>query len=261
MVPESIRRIAKRAAPSHMADRARRHERDLRQREGITALAHRMIGPSTFATVARGPVAGLRYPTSRIADVDTPLGKLLGVYEHEIAALFTRPGVGPFIDVGCADGYYAVGMPVANPGMPSYAFDLASSARELCSTMAELNGVAGSVSVGGRFSLSALRHIPHSRALVLIDIEGGEGALLSRGMAKELQTCTVVVEVHEFMAPGTQAALDESFRETHREPRIYRQSPPQEPPEIANWTAPERERALHEFRPSELWWACYEPLD
>ena len=159
-----------------MADRARSYEREYRIRHGITGLGERLAS-STDATVRSGPFAGLRYPADRLADVDAPVAKLVGCYEQEIADIFADAlggGVRTFVDVGSADGYYAVGMAVRNPLLTTYAYDLSRSARRLCAAVAALNGVADRVRLGRRCDARELRGLPLEGALMLCDIEGGE---------------------------------------------------------------------------------------
>src|ERR1039458_8198220 len=129
--PAQARKVAQRHFPALMADRARRYERRFRHQQGVTAAAQRLIEDGG-AAVRSGPFAGMLYPPNRIADVDSPSAKLLGVYEREIQGAFAdalEHGVSTMVDIGCADGYYAVGMPFASSAVTSYAFDLASSAR------------------------------------------------------------------------------------------------------------------------------------
>src|SRR4051794_32047012 len=133
MLRETLRKTAQRHAPALMAERARKYEVGVREREGITGLAHR-IDP----VVQVGPFTGLRYPDDRLAEVDAPVAKFLGVYESEIAYVF-EGDYSVFVDVGCADGYYVAGM--ARRGVRSVGFDIARSARELCTALAALNGV------------------------------------------------------------------------------------------------------------------------
>ena len=130
------------------------------------------------ATVRAGPFAGLTYPRDQLADVDAPVAKLVGCYEQEIAATFREAladGVDVFVDVGSADGYYAVGMAVRSPSLTTHAYDLSRSARNLCAAIAALNGVDARVRLGSSCDTAALARLPLDGALLLCDIEGGEG--------------------------------------------------------------------------------------
>lgn len=233
--------------PGLMANRARRYEREFRRRQGIVADALILIGNGP-AVVRSGPFAGMRYPPDRIADVDTPGAKLLGTYEREIRRPFAealRRGVRTFVDIGCADGYYAVGMAFASQELTTFAYDLASSARRLCREVAQANGVASRVHVHGRFTGAVINELDLSGALVLCDIEGSEADLFSDSvLLKRLCGTTVVIEVHETNHPGLSDWLDDRFARSHAVEHVYQQR---------------RSHGLEEFRPPELHWLICEP--
>jgi hypothetical protein len=242
-----------------MADRARRHERKLRAEWGVIQLAERLE-----PTVRRGPFAGLSYPQDRLADVDAPVAKLLGSYEQELHGIFAAAlarGTETFIDIGCADGYYAVGMALASTQTTVWAWDISRSSRRLCHEVAQLNGCVGGVRIGNRFSASSLDQIPTSGALLLCDIEGAERELITAELASRLTETHVVIEAHEHAVPGIQAHLRELFAESHacrtipqapRDPDFY--------PEISLWTAEERESAVNERRGAPATWLDFTPV-
>ena len=67
-------------------------------------------------TVAAGPFAGMRY--AGLPSGSTAGPKLLGSYESEIAAWIEGlcgARLDTIVDVGCAEGYYAVGMAMRCP--------------------------------------------------------------------------------------------------------------------------------------------------
>jgi len=261
VMPEAARRAARIVAPGYMADRARRYERELRGREGVTALAERLLDGGA-ARVQAGPFAGIRYPHRRLPDVDAAVAKLLGVYEREIAWVFERAiaqGVPAFVDVGCADGYYGVGMAHASPATTTYAFDLSRSARELCVTTAAVSGVAPRVRVGRRLTFELLAALPTDGALVLCDIEGGEVELLDAATAALLASAVVVVEVHEDQRPGAGERLRAAFAATHDARAVAQEPRTEVPPALREWSREDRGRALHEFRDPRLHWLVFEP--
>jgi hypothetical protein len=240
-----------------MAERARRHEQRLRDQWGVTELGLKLRPP----TVRNGPFAGLTYPGDRIAEVDAPVAKLLGTYEQELQGIFSAAldrGAQAFIDIGCADGYYAVGM--AREGATTWAWDIARSARRLCREVATLNGCADAVRVGKRFSVSSLDDIPTENALLLCDIEGAERELMSPPLVKRLSDAHVVIEAHEAAAPGVEAYLRGLFAESHSCRVIHEQ--PRDPdahPETSDWTAEERRSAVNERRGVPATWLYFTP--
>ena len=254
------RRAARRVAPAYMADRARRYELTVRQRAGVTHSARRLVADGE-PVVRGGPFRGMRYPGTRLSEIDAPVAKLLGTYEHEIAWVFWRAieqQVTAFIDLGCADGYYAVGMAHACPKTTTHAFDLATSARRLCAETATASGVEQRVHVGKRFTVEALpRHL--DRALVLCDIEGAEVDVLDETVASALAHAVLVVEAHEDERPGAGARLREVFGRTHDAHTVEQEPRRQVPEALTTWTPVERSRALSEWRGPHQHWIVLDP--
>lgn len=236
-----LRAVARRVAPGVMADRARRHERRYRENLGLPELARRLD-----PVVQAGPFTGLRYPPDRFEEIDAPVAKLLGIYEQELYPIF-EAARGPFYDIGSADGYYAVGM--ALRGHEVVAWDTSSNARELSTEVARLNGVT----VDQRALYDGE---PLTDGLVLVDIEGAEGDLLTPDVAAGLPS--VLVEVHEDDFPGTGAQLREAFSATHYA-REIRQQPRTPPAALAGWETEAQNRAMAEFRLPAMHWLLFTP--
>src|SRR3954454_23679734 len=92
-------------------------------------------------TVSGGPFARLVYPDRAPISL---VPKLLGIYERELhgaveAAIRARPAV--IVNVGAADGYYAVGLPRRCPAAAVHAFEADAAAADLCRRVAAANGV------------------------------------------------------------------------------------------------------------------------
>jgi hypothetical protein len=204
----------------------------------------------------------MTYPSLRLDDIDVAVAKLLGTYEREIAWVFERglaEDVSTFIDIGCADGYYAVGMAYASPTTAVLAFDVAPSARELCAETALASGVRRRVRIGKRLTPDVLASLRGHHALVLCDIEGGEVELLDSGAAAALSSSVVLVEVHEDERPGAGTHLRQAFARTHTASTVPQQPRSDIPAELAPWSRDERRRALSERRSRRLHWIVFEP--
>lgn len=92
--------------------------------------------------VLNGPFSGMRYGNRAHGSFLMP--KLLGTYEMEVHSIMNDVIQNPpriFIDVGCAEGYYAVGFALKCPDAHVLAFDIAEEARELTKELALANGV------------------------------------------------------------------------------------------------------------------------
>lgn len=254
----SIRTVARRLAPGLLSDRARQYERTLRVRSGRTALAE-TVARDNGSTVTAGPFRGLSYEGIDLAVVDAAAAKLTGTYERDLASYFCAASrIETFIDVGAADGYYAVGFAVANPNSAVYAFDLSGEARRLCSSLAHRNGVADRVHIANRFDKRAAAQLPTADALVLIDIEGGEAALLIQPVIDALREAHIVIEMHEHLAPGVSETLPRRLERTHQVRRVY-ETERTIPPELSDWSSEDAMRAIDEMRHPGMHWLICEP--
>jgi hypothetical protein len=122
--------------------------------------------------------------TSAASISSTPT-KLLGVYEAEIqpwigAEIARRPPV--FVDVGAANGYYAIGFARASPQTDVIAFELSREARNELRGLVAINQVQ--LTVRGRATTEAVAELPLDRALVLSDVEGFEADLFSASLVE-----------------------------------------------------------------------------
>ncbi len=110
-----------------------------------------LVRTSTHDRVRLGPFAGMRYIDHSIGSAYLP--KLLGTYERELGMVIEeicscRPGL--IVDVGAAEGYYAVGLALRNPRARVVAFESQPVGRTALCKMAALNGVAAQVEIHGR---------------------------------------------------------------------------------------------------------------
>jgi len=237
-----------------MADRSVRFASRLREELGITDRAERFIA-AHGDHVRGGPFVGLRY----WAVGDAPIPKLLGCYEAEILPWIERAIASAprrFVDIGAADGYYAVGF--AKRGIPVDAFEMSPLARRRCRELAQRNGVA--IALHGRATASRLRALDLEGAFVLSDCEGAEADLFTPRVVSGLATATVVVELHERARPGVTELLRGRFAPSHDYDVVRVGSRDAERhPELAVLDAGERDDALSEMRHEHDAWALCSP--
>lgn len=115
--------------------------------------------------VLHGLFKGMKYPVMG-AYCSVLYPKLLGSYERELEPLFLdllQNNYTEIIDIGCAEGYYAVGLALKAPTARVYAFDINPHARQQCSDMAALNGVSTRLTVKADINADSLR-VFHSPA-------------------------------------------------------------------------------------------------
>jgi len=219
--------------------------------------------------VRHGPFEGLLYDPSAVGFADALVAKLVGAYERELHEVVRQiqadERIDTVVNIGCAEGYYAVGLARTMAGAHVHAYDLDPIMRRLCRRMAALNGVLGRLTIQGRCDPGELRRLAGGRTLVLADCEGCELELLRPSGVPALKDSVVVVELHDFIDPAITPSVLERFEATHdaelitSEPRYPMEHP--EPGELAGVSPVEHEIALLEFRPGVMQWAVLRPRD
>ena len=245
------------AVGSRLRNISRRiHQRRFERSVGLPGLCKRYIARQGLVIQA-GPFKGLNY--IRTATGSSLLPKLIGSYEMEVADFIRQAiaaGYTTVIDVGCAEGYYAVGLAAKMPGASVFAFDIDSGARRLCRRLARINGVQERVNVLGACDHHSLaRTIQEHSTLLICDCEGYEADLLDPAAVPALGHVDMVVELHEFLRPGSTGAIVNRFEPTHRiqvvatcdrEPRDF--------PAVAGLSPADQALALNELRPEKQQW-------
>lgn len=165
-----------------------------------------------------GPWAGMRYIDT--AHGSSLLPKVVGTYELEIqpdTVERIRAARRRIVDLGAAEGYYAVGSLVLNPAIRSVAYESTAEAREACRKMAERNRVADRLDIKGHCSVDDLRRELASNDvdLLIVDIEGGELEVLDPAKIPALLRVPMVVELHDVFVPGLKDVLRQRFEPSH----------------------------------------------
>lgn len=173
--------------------------------------------------VKGGPFAGMKYPsTQAVCSAFTP--KLLGTYEyelHEIIEDILQRGYTQVLDVGCAEGYYAVGLALRMPQAHVYAYDTDPEARKLCLQMGEANGVADRLLINSYCSPESLSTFNFTgRGLVVCDCEGFEKELFTPEALANLSECDLLIEMHDLIDITISTHLAELFKNSHRQTLI-----------------------------------------
>ena len=166
--------------------------------------------------VMGGPFKGMIYVDE--ASEGALIPRLLGTYESELhphLAAFAEAGLDCVIDVGCAEGYYAIGLARMMPQVTVYAYDIDEAARVACATLAAENGVAERVIIGGEFRPDGFQAFAGRRALVLVDAEGAEVDILQPELSPALAGMNIIVETHDILRRGALATMVQRFSATH----------------------------------------------
>ena len=181
------------------------------------------LGARGGGTVLSGPFAGMAYAVEVSEGGRAP--RLLGAYEaslHPVIETVISRGYPQILDIGCAEGYYAVGLALRMPGATVHARDSDPGARALCAALAVANGVAERLQIGPEVSHADFALCTKAPTFILCDIEGAEAALLDPAKAPALTQADILVEVHEGLRPGLIASLEGRFAPSHHVTRIDR---------------------------------------
>jgi hypothetical protein len=167
--------------------------------------------------VMSGPFRGMRYVSQAHGSALAP--KLLGTYERElhpwVEEVLLKPS-GAIIDVGSAEGYYAVGFALRSIDRTVYAFDIDQDAITALKSLASLNGIRDQIRIGEFCTHETLSALCTPGATVICDIEGAEFDLLDPAKAPNLARADVLVEIHDGLhSSRIHQALRERFAATH----------------------------------------------
>lgn len=218
--------------------------------------------------VLHGPFKGMKYP--KLTAVGSSLyPKLLGTYERELAPLLDTLNVKSYsciVDIGCAEGYYAVGLAIKAPQSTVYAYDTNAEARELCRAMATINKVSSRVHIRDFCDSNELLGLPlGQRALIISDCEGYEKTLFSSELVGNLKQHEFLIEVHDFIDSEISCSLINAFRKSHSlqvvtslcdsKKLIYYQID-----ELLGLDESVKRRLVSEYRPEVMDWIYLRPL-
>lgn len=213
------------------------------------------------AIVLNGPFQGMKYVAGSVGSVYGP--KLVGSYEAELHPAIEQIVVRNYptvVDIGCAEGYYAVGLLRRMPQARAIAYDLNPEGRRLCRKMAELNGVAARLDIRAGCTIGELRGLPLAGAFILCDCESAELDLLDPERVPSLKHCDLLVELHDFIVPHTTETITRRFALTHHVQIIYaRRKISADYPQLSFLSRKDREMAVQEFRPDGMSWAVLSP--
>lgn len=224
---------------------------------GTASIARALCGEHLH--VLSGPFADMKYlPTASGSGL---LPKLAGTYELEIQpAIETalKRDYRSVINIGCGEGYYAVGFALHLPGVQVHAFDIDIVARQRARRLTRTNGVAERLAVRGPCTSADLRRLCGSYSLLVCDCEGCESRLLDPEAAPQLADTDMLVELHEFVVPGVSACLRRRFETTHECEMFEMVSRAHiESPVLDRLSRHQRDLAVWEGRPPGMSWAWF----
>ena len=149
-----------------------------------------------------GPFKGMVISKDQFWGPGDKASKILGLYEKEIQDLINqiqeKNNFPTFIDIGGADGFFAVGSVKNNLFKNCEVFEISKRGRQSIEEIAIKNNVADLISIkseANEKTLSSIENINNS--VILCDIEGGEYDLFSENLIKNMHPSNVIIEIHK----------------------------------------------------------------
>lgn len=143
---------------------------------------------------------------------------LLGVWEKELSFIWDSLGSQRFIiDVGAAEGFYAVGLAQKYPDKKIIAFEMNPSSKQLLEMIAKDNSVTN-LEIHGKCEYEDLAKLGEKLdgSIIIMDCEGYEIHLLEGSKPSIFQKTHILVELHEMYELGCTDILKNRFEETHQ---------------------------------------------
>ena len=199
------------------------------------------------------------------------LAKYFGTYELELEPVFrdwSRTAFQTVVDVGAAEGYYAVGCALLWKSTNVIAFETEQEGRTLILGNAIMNHVDNRISIRGKCDPDDLNAaLTGDRPqLVIMDVEGYEDELLNPLRVAALKTAHIMVEIHDFIDSDIAAKIAARFVGSHSIVEIWsRDRTPRDFAGFSNsvfrWFLwPYLKQFADEGRPGPMRWLVMSPL-
>jgi hypothetical protein len=209
--------------------------------------------------VLDGPFRGLQL----VPPADARWGPLLwGIHEAELhptveEIVASEPS--SVVNIGGAEGYYAVGLARRLPAATVVAFESDVTRRGTLAATAERNGVAHQVDVQGLCTVETLAAHLRPGAALVSDCEGAELWLLRPDRVPALRHCSMLIELHDFMFARISTLLARRFEATHDVTLIDAVDDRALPSDRRGLAPEDARRLLAEHRPRGMQWAWLRP--
>lgn len=167
--------------------------------------------------VTGGPFAGMKYIDQSTGS--SYITKLIGSYEevlHGVIEDLKARDYKTIIDIGCAEGYYLVGLGIYNKHATLIGYDIEEKALSLTRTLYKENNLSNPLFLVKDCTYADLANRVTENSLIVCDSEGFEAYILDPEKCPALQEVqTVLIELHDFAYPGIKQILTRRFSPSH----------------------------------------------
>jgi len=213
------------------------------------------IYSETHGIVQSGPFAGMLLLDKQEWDDGNLSTKCLGCYEEELHPVIeyqierlAKLEQAKIVDLGCAEGYYAIGMARRLPQAIVYGVDISKKSLAILQRAAELNGVMIKIDCD-------IAEVMGQPDLVICDVEGDEINYLRLDFFPDLVRADIIVECHNTKEFPIANILMQKFAETHDIEHIFEGARnPNKYPFLRGHQSLHRWMAVCEGRPCMMDW-------
>ncbi len=218
-------------------------------------------------TVKSGVFSGMKYPELKSSS-GALSPKLFGLYEKEIQPVIEkicRDNYTEIVNIGCAEGYYAVGLAMRISTAKVFAYDINKEAIRLCEKMAKLNNVDKRIITGSFCDVETLKSIPFTKkGLIICDCEGYEKELFVEELIPFLTGHDLLIEIHDFIDINISSLICQRFEKTHEIETIQSVDDIKKAQtcfceELDDYDLETRKTLLAEHRPAIMEWFYMQP--
>ena len=169
-------------------------------------------------TVKSGLFSGMKYASLESVGSEI-FPKLAGTYEDELFPMLKLLSSNQYdliVNIGHAEGFYAIGLAKLFPTNYVHAYDIDAHAEELCTRMAVLNNVPERVLIKGSCSPEVLANITlGKRCLIICDCEGYERELFVKSNITAFADSHLIIELHPMDDALIKSYVTDLFNVSH----------------------------------------------
>ena len=213
--------------------------------------------------VQNGPFKGMIYDCENYWGNLYP--KLLGSYEselHDIINRLVKVKFNNIINVGSAEGYYAIGFALKSNVDEIIAVDPFRNSKKEINSLIRKNKIKKKINFKFCLSSKRLSNWIKTKTLILMDCEGSEAGYLKITSSTNFHKAHILCEIHDFSDhPNIGSDLINRFNRTHQI-QIIKQEKRQldKYRTVGNLSENEMINLLDEDRPKNNYWIYFEPI-
>ena len=194
---------------SPMIDRQKKASNEMREKWRKETVYQRIerVSLETYdifnGIVQYGPFKGMKLNRNTWWGRSDLGSQCLGLYEKEILNHLEKvKPYNTFIDIGAADGYYAIGMLHAGLAKKSICYEISKDGQAAINENWTTNKNIGALEIYGEANETSLNYLSSDDlkdSLVLIDIEGFEFNLLQKDVIPLFKNSELIIEIHNWV--------------------------------------------------------------